>query len=218
MEVGQTFAIHCCCCGHTTQSEVVAVKPLSWTEPGNERIVFDYELEHSLLLCSQCRSAQMHSAKRVEQLFDGWIETYSPPHPVRPLPHWVAALPKDADHMLGLLKEVHVALANGHYWLVAMGCRTLVDMFALARVGDVGGFKAKLDRLQKDNYLTLRDIPVVEAVVEVGHEATHRNQYPSLEDCQRCLDIVENLLHRLVIDASASGIQEQRVKPRRRAT
>lgn len=115
--------------------------------------------------------------------------------------------------MRGLLKEVHVALANSHLWLAAMGCRTLVDMFAVARVGDIGGFEKKLDRLQKEGYLSEKDRLVVKAAVEVGHEATHRNQRPSLEDCQRCLDIVENLLHRLVIEVSASAIQEQRAKP-----
>ena len=212
MQLGQTIATYCRTCGRVTQSEAVGVKYSLWQEPANEHIVFDHEIEHDLLLCSECQTAQIRSAMRTEQLSEEWREAYVPPHPARELPHWVSSLPNDVGHIRGLLEEVHAALANGYKWLVAMGCRTLIDMFALKRVGDVGGFNRKLDYLQTKNFLSSEDVLVIRVVVEVGHEATHRNQCPSMQDCHRCLDITENLLHRLVVDVSASLIQAERAK------
>ena len=105
---------------------------------------------------------------------------------------------------------VHRALAEGHVWLAAMGCGALIDMFVLARIGDVGGFKAKLDRLEKEHYISSKDRLVIEAALEVRHDATHREKRPSVKDCESCLDITENLLQRLVIDGNAAAIREQR--------
>lgn len=210
MQTDQTFAFHCHSCRRVTTHQAAAVKHQSWSEITDSKVVLDHELEHALLICIECRGGQLRSAKRIEQLSDEWSERYHPPHPVRQLPDWVSALPSEAAHIGSLLEEVHAAFAANHFWLVAMGCRTLIDMFAVVRVGDVGGFEAKLDRLEREKFLSQKDRLVLKAALEVGHEATHRSTCPSPADNHRCLDIVENLLHRLVIAASASAIQEQR--------
>lgn len=210
MNQGDIFAIHCNECAKTTANEAVACHHSTAIERTEAGVILDTEREHNVLICQECGHAQLRSAKRIEQLSEEVSERFIPPHPKRVLPSWVQYLP---SHVGGLLKETHVALANENYWLVAMGGRTLIDMFALHRIGDIGGFKSKLDRLEKEQYLSGKDKLVVEAAVEIGHEATHRNERPSFEDCERALDIVENLLHRLVIEVSASEIREARAKP-----
>jgi hypothetical protein len=214
MEDGQLTPIHCPGCLRITQHEAKKVHRDSWSEH-HAPIVLDHELEVSLLVCAECRTASLRIAKGCEQISDDWSISYVPPQPARLMPPWVRNLPAEAKHVASLLSEVHVALASEQLWLVAMGCRTLIDMFALARVGDVGGFKRKLERLVKEGFLTSRDRPIVEAVVEVGHEATHRTQAPSVEECHRCLNIVENLLHRLALDDDALMLAERQAKSRR---
>ena len=112
MQLGQTIATYCRTCGRVTQSEAVGVKYSLWQEPANEHIVFDHEIEHDLLLCSECQTAQIRSAMRTEQLSEEWREAYVPPHPVRELPHWVSSLPNDVGHIRGLLEEVRGGPAN----------------------------------------------------------------------------------------------------------
>lgn len=205
MKEGDVVAVHCNSCGTSAKHEVVGHHWWRSTEQNAAGAVLDLEHEYNLLVCDQCKSAQLRTAERIEQLSDEFTERYFPAHPIRVLPPWTAELPV---HMGALLKETHIALANGYLWLVAMGSRTLIDMFALDRVGDVGGFNAKLNRLEKDAYLSNRDRIVVEAALEVGHEATHRNRCPSPQDCHGALEIVENLLHRLVIEIRACAIRE----------
>ena len=114
--------------------------------------------------------------------------------------------------MSGLLREILRAFAEDQLWLVAMGSRTLIDMFALSRIGDTGGFAVKLAQLQSQGYLSARDVVLVKAAVEVGHEATHRNSRPNAQDCHAVLDIVEHLLQRLALDSGALDHLKRRPK------
>lgn len=205
LKLGDIVAAHCNSCGKSTKQEVAGHHWWASTEQNASGAVLDSEHEYNLLVCDQCKSAQLRTAERTEQLSDEFTERYIPAHPVRPLPSWTMELP---PHMGALLEETHIALANGYLWLVAMGSRTLIDMFALERVGDVGGFKAKLDRLEKENYLSNKDRLIVEVAIDVGHGATHKNWCPTAGDCHGALDIVENLLHRLVLDLRACEIRD----------
>lgn len=202
-----TIAVHCNACRKITAHEVAAHHSRSWTETNRAGAVLDGECNYDLLLCNECQSAQLRVARRIEQLSDEFTKRYFPPHPVRVFPPWATELD---PQMRGLLEQTHAALANEYLWLAAMGSRTLLDMFAVKRIGDIGGFKQKLDRLEAERFLSTKDRPVVEAALEVGHEAVHRNKPPSPEDCHAALDIVENLLHRLVIEIRAFDIRERR--------
>ena len=139
------------------------------------------------------------------------FERYFPAHDVRPLPKWLDTLPRA---MAELYRETLRAFAENHLWLVAMGSRTLIDMFAVERLGDIGGFSAKLTNLQAQGYLAARDVDLVKSAVEVGHEATHRNIRPTAQDCHAVLDIVEHLLQRIALDNTALDHLRTRQKPR----
>ena len=178
-------SLHCNCCGQSTRHSLDA------------QHAFNEDHERELLHCLECMTPQLRWADREST---PPFELYFPPHDVRPIPKWIGSLPLP---MAGLLAETLRAFAEDHLWLVAMGSRTLIDMFALERIGDTGGFSAKLSRLQNEGYLSSRDVLLVRAAVEVGHEATHRNRRPNSEDCHAVLDIVEHLLQRIAIDGQA---------------
>jgi len=207
MKQGDIEALHCHSCARTAAHRVAACDCFSWTEQSAAGAAIDFEVRHYMLVCQECHTAQLRSLRGAEQLFDELTERYFPPHPVRVFPTWANQLP---PNMAVLLSETHAALANQQYWLVAMGARTLFDMFALKTIGDTGGFKEKLKRLVSETYLSEKDRNVIEAALEIGHGATHRNQLPSSLDCNRVLDITENLLQRLVNAVSAANIQEAR--------
>lgn len=176
---------YCNGCGQVTQHEQEAISVINELH------------EREILRCCVCFSPTLRWANHdVKPAF----EFYFPAPDVRSVPLWIDTLPLP---MSELLRETLRAFADNHLWLVAMGSRTLIDMFALNRIGDVGGFNAKLARLQIDGYLSPRDVRLVKAAVEVGHEATHRNQRPNQQDCHAVLDIVEHLLQRIVLDIGA---------------
>ena len=213
MEHGQHYVLYCATCERKQIHMAVFVAPHHWSEPVLDgEYALDHELENALLECQVCKSATLRTSRRTEQLSEEWKEIFFPPQPSREMPSWVDDLPVEQTQVRQLLNEVYRALSEGQTWLVAMGCGALIDMFVLARIGDVGGFKAKLDRLEKENYLSSKDRIVVEAALEVRHDATHRQYRPSVKDCERCLGITENLLHRLALDGDAAAIREQRVK------
>lgn len=100
-----------------------------------------------------------------------------------------------------------------------MGCRTLIDMYAVEKVGDVGGFEKKLGRLEIEGYLSSKDRLVIDQPLEVGHEATHRRQAPTKKQCEAVLAIVEHLIQKLVLEvhtetpniASANKVRSSRL-------
>lgn len=165
------------------------------------------EINTAFLRCS-CNTAQIRVEDYETSGDTFWLE-HIPPHPKRALPDWVDSLPK---HIADLLQEVHLAWRHEQRWLVAMGARSLIDMFAVTRVGDIGGFAKKLVQLQKEGDLAAKDKLVIEAALEVGHKATHRAQAPNDMACGQVLDIVENLLHRLVLAEHAADLSAQQGK------
>ena len=198
MSISFTLSLYCNNCGQSTAHEL------------DERFAMNKDHVRELFHCVDCYDPQMRWAN---QESEPPFERFFPPHDVRPVPKWIQALPIP---MAGLLHETLRAFAEDHLWLVAMGSRTLIDMFALERIGDTGGFAAKLSRLQADGYLSARDVLLVKAAVDVGHEATHRNHRPTAQDCHAVLDIVEHLLQRIVLDGQALNHLKNRASPPRR--
>lgn len=185
MSLGEERVLYCNVCGHTTQHDLHA------------RYQYNEDDEREIFNCQICQTPQFRWANRNQ---NPPIELYFPSHDRRPAPPWSDELPADTA---GLLRETLRAFADGHFWLVAMGSRTLIDMFALERIGDIGGFGAKLARLQAEGYLSERDSRIVKRALQVGHAATHRSARPSAEECAVALDVVEHLLQRTVLDTTA---------------
>jgi hypothetical protein len=206
MKTGDRLSAYCQSCKKETTQEVLATfSHEDYKENGNWSL--DLEVTTAFLQCG-CNTACI-KIEAVESNIEHVFEQLIPPAPARPMPNWINELPKE---MADLLREVHLAFTLDQRWLVAMGARTLIDMFALERIGDKGGFQQKLQRLEREKYLSQTDVVVIESAVEVGHEATHRLTPPSQRECRQVLDIVENLLHRLVLANYGAELSESRAK------
>ncbi|MBB5273920.1 DUF4145 domain-containing protein [Quisquiliibacterium transsilvanicum] len=203
MKIGDKIPLHCERCKKSTEHAVLYIDQRDETQSDESG---QWLLEHTLtrgftecVVCSWPKVRIHVFTLPTEQ------ESYRsiPREPERPVPAWAKRLPTDVQQ---LLLEVYGAFTDKRYWLVVMGCRTLVDMFALERIGDVGGFAQKLEKLQNEGYLSSHDKLLIKQAVEVGHGATHRREAPSERECLAVLEITEHLIHKLALASHAETL------------
>ena len=97
-----------------------------------------------------------------------------------------------------------------------MGLRSVVDMICNDRVGDIGGFKEKLESLEGKGLISKKKHEMIEVVLEVGHASMHRGYFPLLEDLRTILSIVDHLLEDIyVLDKTSEFLKAS--TPRRSA-
>lgn len=195
--------LYCNSCVASTRHFVFAVH--AWPDADTE----EPENEYDLLHCGTCRVPKLRwSRNEPGERF----EKYFPPLDVHRMQPWATHLPPQIHSML---RETYRALNEGFAWLSAMGLRALIDQFATEAVGDVGGFKAKVAKLQASGYLSEGDVTALTVAIELGHDATHRSRCPELENCVHALRIVEHLLQRFAIQKDAQALQSRLKIPAR---
>lgn len=191
-------SLFCNTCGEKTEHIVLARH--AWPDDKSSRP----ENEQNLLECGSCHSPLLRWARNEPPEN---FERYFPPTNRFFLPAWSLHLPTVLREMLS---ETYAGFNAELYWLSAMGLRSLIDAFALQAVGDIGGFKATMTKLQSEGYLSKRDVLSLEAAIELGHDATHRSKLPDSESCVLAFRIVEHLLQRFAIEQDASNLQARR--------
>jgi hypothetical protein len=122
---------------------------------------------------------------------------YFPPRVSRRLPHWFGGLTDLA--IRSLLREVYAALHANSCRLAMMGARAVIDLAMLDKVGDKGTFSEKLNALTSKGYISALNREFLEAALEAGHAATHRGHVPSVENINRAMDIIENLVQTVYV-------------------
>lgn len=125
-----------------------------------------------------------------------WDVRYFPPAISRKSPEWHEKLPEE---FRSLLYELYRSLDGEGLRLPLVGARTLVDMLMLEKVGDIGGFKVKLKKLEEAGYVSSHGREVLEAALEMGSAAAHRGHAASVSEVQAVMDIVENMLQAVYV-------------------
>lgn len=172
-----------------------------------------YITEYSALQCKGCKKVMIEVATR----FDGtdmYNYEYYPPKLSRRLPDWLKRLPKKQsyENIKKLFEEIYQALHVKASRLSIMGARTLVDIFMNDKLGDIGSFEKKLDTLESKGYLSKTNKKVLIAALDVGHAVSHRGHNPSEEEVFTVIDIVENMLHTIVLDREAAKLKKNTPK------
>jgi hypothetical protein len=108
----------------------------------------------------------------------------------------LSLIPQDQS---GLLNEVYIALNQELYALASMGLRTLIDMVCLEKVGDVGGFRAKIRRLATIGHIAQFQEDVLLKVIDAGSASAHRGFMPGLADIEVVFSVVTPLLRSLYV-------------------
>lgn len=207
MKQGDHLSIYCRVCEKATMQEVLSVFHHDYSG-GDDRWERYGEVNTGFLRCA-CNTAQIRIEDHETSGDSLWLD-HIPPHPKRTLPNWVDGLP---THIADLLKEVHRAWTHEQKWIVVMGARSLFDMFAMEKIGiDIRGYAMQLEQLQTETYLSKKDVLTLQRALNVGHGATHRAEKPTTSQCEAVLDIMENLLHRLVLVDKADNLPPPPVK------
>lgn len=122
---------------------------------------------------------------------------YVPGPSLRQEPVWLASL---SPNMRAAFSETVRAINYEMPYLAAVGVRTVLDMILVSKVGDSGGFKAKLRQLEKDSHVTASERGRLDVLAEVGNAAAHRGFRASIEDLCIMIDILEGVVQKLYID------------------
>ncbi|MFP5046591.1 hypothetical protein ACLFLJ_05235 [Acinetobacter pittii] len=61
-------------------------------------------------------------------------------------------------------------------------------------VGDIGGFKTKLNQMLEDKHINKKQYELLEIVIEAGNAAGHRGFRPNKEMLDNLLHVVEDII------------------------
>jgi Domain of unknown function (DUF4145) len=142
--------------------------------------------------CQGCEMINLNVFARCNPSEDDVLIHHFPTKDFRPFPTWATHLKRD---YLELVCEIYQSLSIGNIRLPLMGARTLLDMYIVEKIGDIGAFKSKLQKLVDGNFISDSSKDLLEIALEYGHAAIHRNYQPTKEEINGVLDIIENLSH-----------------------
>jgi hypothetical protein len=106
-----------------------------------------------------------------------------------------------------LLSEIYTALHLNSRRLALMGVRTIIDMFVLDKIGDVGTFQQKLQTLVDGGYLGSQQKDILNVALEAGNAAAHRGYKPSSEVLSHVIDVVESLLQSYALEKVSDSVK-----------
>lgn len=132
------------------------------------------------------------------------IVFYFPKKAIRPIPYWVRSLPVK---YVEILQEVYHAINEGLFSLSLTGIRTILDVYIVEKIGDVGTFKQKLQRLVENSFITNTKANVLATAIDAGNASAHRGYKPDEKTLFQILDIIENLLESEVVDRNIENIR-----------
>ncbi|MBD3229638.1 MAG: DUF4145 domain-containing protein, partial [Candidatus Lokiarchaeota archaeon] len=117
---------------------------------------------------------------------------------------------------IDLLSEVYSAFNNNAYRLAMMGLRTIIDMFIIDTIGDVGSFKNKLKSLKQQTYINNEQFSLLYTSIEAGNASAHRGFEPSKEELVSVIEVVEHLLKPLALKKKVNDLKNK--IPKRKKT
>jgi hypothetical protein len=154
---------------------------------------------YRIVRCKNCNTVSGQSLFLIQGEFQS--ENHLIPNSTRALPSWARKLPPD---IYSTLIEVYNALRSNSHRLAVIGCRTLIDMSSNRKVGDIGGFDAKIKELHKIGLLSDSTRFILNHAIEAGNASAHRGWQPTPKESDLVLDIVEHFLHADVLAVEAS--------------
>lgn len=216
----EVFKTHCFNCDKETNQDIlfkdheIGPREIVWRNEQGDESKSVWEVVANIWSLSKCRGCEKINFKHIlrnspdretDQVF------HFPRKPIRQVPNWVIKLPM---RYVEILQEVYFSINERLFILSLTGIRTLLDIYIVSKIGDVGTFKQKINRLVTENVITATKATVLEAAIEAGNASAHRGYKPDKETLFQILDIVENLLQSEIVDRNVSQIK-QKTPPRK---
>ena len=175
-----------------------------------------WSAEYDLFVCQGCGDVTLRQEEMCSE-DDPSIPTisYFPPRVARQTPDWLWCV--EDEEILGLLKEVYLALQADAPRLAMMGCRAILDRIMVQAVGDVGTFPDKLNRMVDERRLSQADRDVLDAAVDAGSAPAHRGYQPTPRVLGHVVSIVEHSVQSTLLPEVAEEIKAKTPKrPKRK--
>ncbi len=211
----ESIKTHCFSCDKETNQDILfknhelGPREIVWRNEQGDKSQSAWEVVAELWSVSKCRGCEKINFKHIvrnspnretDQVF------HFPRKPLRQVPDWVIKLPMK---YVEILQEVYVSI-NEHLFILSLtGIRTLLDIYIVSKIGDVGTFKQKLTRLVTEGVITPSKVSVLETAIDAGNASAHRGYKPDKETLFQILDIVENLLQSEIVDRNAVQIKQK---------
>ena len=200
------YKIHCSrCTGETSHQKLFDeyVGERKWLIDAEHDAWFYDGYQYTLFKCAGCSNVVLRKAYECSEIdprdYDDSYITWHPPKAIKQPQKWYRKLPKGEQE---LLNEVLISMNTSCFTVSAMGLRAILDMFIVRSVGDSGSFKAKLNKMVTQGFLSARQVEIIEPVLNLGSAASHRGYTPDSESIQYTFDVIENLLHQDIMGSN----------------
>lgn len=201
----KTQKVHCYKCKNKTiqlvefRNQNMDVAPIYVTGQEEE---FGWIVEKTQWLFTRCKGCEMANLKTTHfHIGPDGVErevenNSSQAKDHRKIEPWVFALEKN---YIDLLLEIYEAFNGGSHRLAMMGLRTIIDMFIVDNIGDIGSFQKKIKSLREKGFINNEQFEFIEASIDAGNAAAHRGYKPSEKSLILVLEIVEHLLRPIAV-------------------
>ena len=207
---------HCNTC-HGLRNHIVIA---SHRETGSHVFDDDFQVEwttdYFIVKCQGCDGVSLRRDAWDDVSEDSTVTSL--PSPVfRPTPSWLGdsdfqrACPKGT---IPLLREVYKDLQNNCTRSAAMCVRAIVETIMVKEIGDQGSFKANLRKFTGEGYLSKKQLPTLEDVLDAGHATIHRNYQPDQEQLIIIVDVLEGLMQTLYVQPAKAKKLKAGIPPR----
>ncbi|CAE6687937.1 hypothetical protein R69888_00075 [Paraburkholderia haematera] len=209
-----TTKAHCNTCGGNRNHEVVHSETTSWSDDDHNVSGSD---TYETLKCLGCENIKLRHTSWFSEEPESAVN-YFPPAIFRPRPKWMEQLwielPAEDGFVDELLKEIYVAIHNNLRSLAAMGVRSLVEKVMISKAGDKGSFLKNIAEFERLGYVSRIQRERIEAILEAGHAAIHRDFRPTTKDVITLVDIAEHIVETVYLHESKVNELRKRVPPR----
>lgn len=197
----QQIKSYCNSCVAETNHKILHLHNASGTYEIVDYGEFEWSTKYYLLKCAGCDAVSMRE-DNWDELHEQESTKYLPARIFRKKPEWIGTqefslvCPND---VLPLLHETYVALQSNCVHSTAMCIRAIIENLMTSTVGDKGSFSKNLGAFEAAGYISAKQRPIIEGVLEVGHATIHRQHRPKREQLVMLIDILETLLQLLYV-------------------
>jgi hypothetical protein len=208
-------------------------KPWQWEDRyGHSMVGGD---KYSLFECRGCETIFTEKSSWDENDLEQWYDelgayqsepiytkTTSPRPPARPRPDWLDQIGKLNPTLFHILDETYRCYEEKCLILAAIGLRTGLDSCVESvKIDPAKSFQEKLKEMKERGFIGETEHSILAVLTDAGSAAAHRGWAPNEEQTTHLLDVLENLIHRVVINGQKalemkSGIPEPQKRKRAR--
>lgn len=202
----ELFKAHCPSCKRECNTLVIGEKFENWDDSFDGNVVFG-EVEHRLLECCGCncifyfkKSSDSESYSGDKKLYT--IVTFPAADSSEVRPEWFDKVYLNNKRLYRILDEVYEAYERESYILASIGLRTAFECATEALDIETGHpMGKKVELVFEKGFIGIAEREQLMILTNAGNAAAHRGWHPGEEEFKALLKVLENFIHRTVLNA-----------------